>query len=174
MHDCLPRLVAIFAVIGPLAGVSCLAGCGSEDPPKQRDLPTHIGLNDVMGKWQLTKGSLDLLKRDGYVEAPDPTYTIDFNKDGWLRFQSVLDDVKGGTYTNCLGTWQLQYDVIVQNEQRPNVVELQLLRPNSRYFLKLSVTEDDGNLRLWNTYGESKLGQYIEYERPGVKPKVGW
>ena len=162
----------IVAILIPLACAVSLAGCG-EDLPK-RDVTRQVGLNDILGKWQLTKGSLELLQRDGYVAPPDQAYTIDFNKDGWLKFESVLDDVKGGSYTNCLGTWRLRHDVTVESEQRANVVELQLLRPNNRYFLKLSVTEEDGNLRLWNSYGESKLAEHIEYERPGVKPKLGW
>jgi len=107
--------------------------------------------------------------------APEPVYTIEFNSDGWAKFESVLDDVRGGTFVKCLGTWQVRHDVIVDSEPRTNVVEVALQRPNnSRYFMKLSVVEDEGDLRLWNTYGDAKLRERIEYERPDVKRRLGW
>jgi hypothetical protein len=106
--------------------------------------------------------------------APEPVYTIDFTPDGWVKFESVLDDVRGGTFVKCLGTWQVRHDAVVENEPRANVVEVQLLRANSRYFLKLLVTEDDGDIRLWNTYGDAKLRERIVYERPDVKKRLGW
>ena len=150
-----------------LACVLALAGCG-DDPP-QRHLTRPIGPQDVLGVWQMTTASRELLKRDGYVETPDQPYSITFNNDGWFKFDSVVDDVKGGTYTKCIGTWRLDHDVVVENESRANVVALQLLRKNDRYYLKLSLTEDGGVLKLWNVYGEPKALEYIEYERPGVK-----
>jgi hypothetical protein len=169
MHHSSARLIAILV---PLACVMFLTACG--DDALTRHMTRPIGLNDVVGNWQLTKASLDLLIRDGYVEIPNQTYTITFNNDGWLSFESVLDDVKGGTYSKCPGTWRLHHDVTVDSEKRANVVELQLLRTNNRHFLKLLVTEEDGNLRLWNSYGDAKLTEFIEYERPGLKPKLGF
>ena len=170
MVHCLARLV--LAALPALAGALLLAGCGKE--LAKEDTTRHLAPRDIMGKWQMTRHSLDLLGRDGFVESPDRIYTITFTDDGWLTFDSVLDDVKGGTLTKCLGTWRLMHDVTIKNVTMKNVVELQLLRPTSRHFLKLSVKEEDKNLRLWNAYGEPKAMETIEYERPGAKAQTGW
>ena len=80
--------------------------------------------------------------------------------------------VRGGTFTNCLGKWKLDHDRTVDDETpRANVVELQLLRPNDRYFRKFALTEVDEHVRLWNYYGDPDAKEYIEYERPGASDK---
>src|SRR2546421_393936 len=93
------------------------AGGGvSDDVAPELQISREAGPGDVLGTWQMTRASLELLKRDGYVEVPGQTYTITFNSDGWAKFESVLDDVKGGTYTRCLGNWRLDHDVTVDSE----------------------------------------------------------
>jgi hypothetical protein len=159
-----------FPVVVSLACLLCLTGCG-EDRGK-RHLERVVNMPEILGVWEMTKASQDLLKRDGYVELVDQPYTITFNNDGSLKFTSVLDDVRGGTFTNCLGKWKLDHDRTVDDETpRANVVELQLLRPNDRYFRKLALTEVDEHVRLWNYYGDPDAKEYIEYERPGASAK---
>ena len=200
----LTLLVASAALTG-----GCERDATAQPPP---DMNRQLPPTAFLGKWRLTKGSVALLMRDGFIPpppaapepgsglpaslreglppgvaatlssaatapgvAPEPVYTIEFNSDGWAKFESVLDDVRGGTFVKCLGTWQVRHDVIVDSEPRTNVVEVALQRPNnSRYFMKLSVVEDEGDLRLWNTYGDAKLRERIEYERPDVKKRLGW
>jgi hypothetical protein len=173
MHHSLARLALVLL---SLVGAAFSAGCGDEAAAAaaRANGGDHVTINAILGKWRLTKGSLGVLARDGYVGPDGLAYTIDFGKDGFLKFESVLDDVRGGTYVNCLGTWRLRHEVVVNGEQQPNVVELQLLRPNSRYFLKLSVLNDHGNLRLCNAYGESRTGEQMEYERPDAKRVLSW
>ena len=159
------------AILVSLACVALLAGCGDDDELFERHIKRQVTVNDVFGKWQMTAASRDLLIRDGHVEMLNKPYTIEFLNDGWLKFESVVDDVKGGTFTKCLGRWRLDHDVTVDNKKRPNIVEIQLQRPKDRYFKKLAVTEESGNLRLWTIYGDEKFMEFIEYERPGAKPK---
>ena len=166
-----PAILA--TTVAALACALFLAGCG--DDPNERHFDRKITPVDIVGTWRMTDAAQDLLRRDGHVEIVGCKYTITFINDGWLKFESVIDDVKGGTYFNCNGTWRLDNDVVVDNEKRANVVEIQLRRPNDRYFRKLGVTEEGGNLRLWNFYGDPKFAEFIEYERPGAKPKTqGW
>ena len=173
MHHCLARRAArLLPAFAALLCACLIAGCGSEEA--KQDTTPHIGPRDVLGKWQLTRPSIDLLVRDGFLDTPDRAYTITFTDDGWLKFDSVLDDVKGGTLTTCLGTWRILHDVTIKKVQMNNVVELQILQPTSRYFLKLSVKEEDKSLKLWHAYGEAKALETLEYERPGAKPQVGW
>lgn len=163
---------AIFVTaVSLLACAPFVAGCGDDDELLERHLKRRVNINDVLGKWQMTEASRGLLIRDGHVDVPNKPYTIEFLGDGWVKFESVVDDVKGGTPTKCLGRWFLDYDVVVESKKRPNIVELQLQRPQDRYFKKLSVTEEEGNLRLWSVYGDPKFMEFIEYERPGAKPK---
>ena len=159
----LPILAALACALLPL-----LAGCG--DDPHERHMTTQVQPTAIFGVWKMTQLSRDLLKRDGNVEQDGQTYTINFLKDGWLKFESALDDAKpGGTYENCLGTWRLDHDVMVDNKVRANIVELQLRRNAERTFKKFALTEEGGQMRLWSVYGDPTLGEFIEYERPGSK-----
>jgi hypothetical protein len=145
-----------------------LAGCG-EDRDK-RHLARVVSPPSLLGVWEMTEASRQLLLRDGYVEVPNQSYTITFINDGTVKFASVVDDVRGGTFTNCLGRWRLDHDRTIDNETpRANVIELQLLRTSDRYFRKLALTEEDEQIRLWNFYGDPDSKEYIEYERPGAK-----
>ena len=157
-------------ILAPLACalVVALAGCG--DDPHERHMTTQVQPGAIFGVWRMTQASRDLLKRDGNVEKDNQTYTINFLNDGWLKFESVADDANGGgAYETCLGTWRLDHDVMVDNVVRANIVELQLRRNTERTFKKLSLTEEGGQMRLWSVYGDPKLGEFIEYERPGSK-----
>jgi hypothetical protein len=169
MPQSCPQRLPFFAALAcalalPLAG----AGCG--DDPHERHMATQVQPNAIIGLWKMTQFSRDLLKRDGNVEKDGQAYPINFVNDGWLKFDSALDDAKpGGTYESCLGTWRLDHDVMVDNVVRANIVELQLRRNTERTFKKLSLTEEGGQMRLWSVYGDPKLGEFIEYERPGSK-----
>ena len=154
------------------AALVLLAGCMGDDDEakKDRNAQRVVAPAELVGEWHMTEGSRGLFKRDGHVEASDKPYSITFLDDGWVKFDSVVDDVKGGgTYTKCVGTWLLEHDVVVNNKPAPNVITLQLRRVQDRCFLKLLITEQEKQVRLWNTYGDPKKLEYIEYERPGAK-----
>jgi hypothetical protein len=158
------------ATVLPLLCCALLLSSGCGEDKDKRHLTRVVNPPEIFGVWQMTDASRQLLLRDGYAEQPEQSYTIMFINDGTVKFNSVLDDVKGGTYTNCLGRWRLDHDRTVDNETpRANVIELQLLRTNDRYFRKLALTEEDEQVRLWNFYGDPDAKEYIEYERPGAK-----
>jgi hypothetical protein len=148
--------IAVF-VIGPP-----LMGCGLPDRHAARKITTA----EVVGTWQMTTASRQLLKRDGYAELPGQTYTITFNPEGTVKFASVLDHFKGGTNIECGGRWNLYHEKTIGNEiVRANALDLHLNRADGPYTRTLSFAEEGGKLRLWSFYGDPDSWEFIEYER---------
>ena len=153
---------SLYAALCVVVVVVVVAGCHGPD----RHMRRKVEPSELVGTWKMTAASLRLLQRDGYVASPGETQTITFKADGSLAFASVLDQFEGGTLTTCNGTWRLDHDKTINNLRRANVVDVELqLTRNHTYLRTLSLAEEGGKLRLWDSYGDPDLWEFIEYER---------
>lgn len=135
-------------------------------PLPDRNLTRTVAETEIVGVWRLTDESLELLQRDGFVADPDIDYTLALHADGVLQFDSVIDDFRSGTYQTIGGTWRLDHNSEGDsNIEKPNVLEMELRSPGSTHFRSLNFGEEEGQLILWNYYGDPDSWEFMEYER---------
>ena len=152
-----------------MIAVVCLAltGCGRLTPLPDRNLKRKVADTDVVGTWKLTSQSLGQLTRDGYIVDPSHALSITFHADGTLEFASVMDGISGwGTYVEGLGNWALEHDTSGDsNIEKMNALRLDIGGAEVIDRRYLNFAEEDGQLLLWNYYGDPDSWEFMEYER---------
>ncbi|MEM6855227.1 MAG: hypothetical protein AAF593_12540 [Planctomycetota bacterium] len=134
-------------------------------PLPDRHLERVVTDSEVVGVWRLTEESLELLTRDGFVPASN-SYTLTFHADGSLQFDSIIDEFRGGTYRSSQGTWRLAHNTMGDsNVEKTNVIEIQLRSGQAVQHRTLNFDEEDGQLVLWNYYGDPDSLEFMEYQR---------
>ena len=114
---------------------------------------------DIVGIWQLTQGSLESMKEEGYTIS---THTLEFKADGTFRMTNLPDLVwhfgtVGGKFESGSGNWSIEKDI------------------NGDWCIELSFTELNGateNLRT-EFYLYGKKPPYLIYDYIG-DPDDGW
>ena len=142
-----------------------VSGCGRYFAP-DRNVKETLSDNDVVGRWKITKTSLDLLARDGFKSESNQTYTISFNKDGTCAFQTVELFSEKPNYISTNGTWKLEHD-IKRYEHKPtkNELKFEFVFNGVRHLHKLDFARQDGKLLLWEFYRDPDEWEFMEYAR---------
>lgn len=128
-------------------------------------LKRKISAKDLVGIWQLTSSTKQLLGNDGFAFLPTQKLTLTLNSDGSLVFASILDNIqdRGSSYVKTTGSWQLLHDGTFENSiTRSNIVNLQL---STGRIVKLAINEQNGALKLWTYYDDPDSAKFVEYER---------
>ena len=135
-----------------------------------RNLREYVHEQEVIGIWNLSAESLDLLTRDGFKTNPSHQYRIQFLPDGVCAFQSVVDIV-GDTdvireYYDVKGKWKLEHDTTGNsNIKKKNTLRMALTLPDGEYSYYLNFDKQDGTLVLWDFYGDPDSWEFMEYKR---------
>jgi hypothetical protein len=139
----------------------CLAVAGC----RSRDTTRKLSASDVVGTWRMRPAAKSMVDKDGVAGAVGKPYTITFNADGAMVFASVFDDMRGGTYRECGGTWHLEHDTTGDSgDRKANTIRMELADGNGTNIHYLNFTGDGARLLLWNYYGDPDSAEYIEYE----------
>ncbi len=170
---CRVMSVHIGVVLAVCSSIMLLSSCNRtwSGSRSTRHLARTVANTEIVGTWQMTAASTNLLIRDGYPLRPPSELTIWVKSDGTLVFASAEAGYPFGprTYTDATGYWTLlhhSYDGLSQEE--PNVLSIELEKPASaggKHFWPMYLTEVSGQLRLWYPHGDPDSREYIEYER---------
>ena len=95
-------------VVIALIGLLVATGCRYFAP--DRSIRERVDESAVVGTWQLTPASLDLLTRDGFHADRSISYEVSFSPGGACRFASALDLDRPARYVVSECTWSLKHD----------------------------------------------------------------
>ena len=149
----------ITILLVPLVGLVVACGGGMGVP--HRDMDRTLDKGDVIGRWVLTDDSLKAAKEKGLNPRAEP-YTITFNRDMTVVYDSVASMIDGPTPIAAQGRWALLHGTTGDS----NVVYRNLVRvelPSRRFHLQFD--EQAGHLVLWEDLGDPDNGRFLEHER---------
>ncbi len=162
----------IAVVLAVCLSIMLLASCGrTRGSRSARHLARTVADAEIVGTWQMTAASTNLLLRDGYPRRPSSALTIRFKSDGSLAFASAEPGYPFGprTYTDATGHWKLSHHTFDGfGKGEPNVLSIDIERLASaggKLFWPMYLTDVGGQLRLWYPHGDPDSREYIEYER---------
>jgi hypothetical protein len=153
----------------PAAIMACalLVGCGRYFPP-DRNLNRHLGVPELCGTWTLTAEAMALAQRDGFAPPGNIPSEIALSEDFTCRYASpALSGISAGGLS-VTGRWSLVHDAAAgRNHNGPkNRVELLLCVGDTTVARALDITERNGRLYLFETWGDPDEWEFMEFERP--------
>ena len=150
------RHTVVVALMGLLVATGCRYFA------TDRSIRERIDEAAIVGTWQLTPESLDLLTRDGFHTDRSINYEISFSQGGTCKFASALDLDRPTRYVVSECTWSLKHDTTCgSNITTKNAREILLLPSRAGYCL--SFTRNQGNIVLWQGYGDPDSWEFLEY-----------
>lgn len=122
-----------------------------------------VSSQNLSGVWHLTEESLRLYVADGLELSPGQEFTIDLRTDGTCRFASAWDGFSP-YYMEGVGSWECG-----KYNDGENYVSLRYERYENGEMvvggLDLNVATVDGELTLWEYYGDRDSLKYTEYRK---------
>ena len=153
--------------------LSCaiLFGCDRSLP--DRSLKEYVSETDVVGKWKLTPESLALLTQFGFKEKPEHKYSIVFHPDGTCEYHTVVGYFEDIAYYEVAGSWELEKDTMGNsNYIKKNALRIEISTPNMDYTRYLNFDKKEGQIILWNYYGDPDSWEFLEYEKIKNNPSA--
>jgi hypothetical protein len=139
----------------------CLTGCGFIYPDLR--LQRHVSPSEVVGKWTLTKDSLDDIRSEGHDQNPikgeHTDFTIEFSEDGRVVYRSLLQEPT--RKVERLGRWEIKPHYKNNNTSILTLV----FDDDSQYHHSLEFTEADGKLVIWEYFGDPDSFRLAEYSK---------
>jgi hypothetical protein len=148
------RVTAVFV------GVAMVA-CGRYFRP-DRNLGETLSEEMIIGRWHLSRSTLQLLVRDGFETSPEHRYTLDLLPGGSCVFESV----SFGQYVSAPCAWSLEHDTTGDsNIEKKNALRLEIHAAQGMRGHYLNFARVDGELVMWNYHGDPDSWEFMEYER---------
>ena len=163
----LPGMLPSKRFWGVLLAASLVA-CGPD-----RDVKDPVGDREVMGLWVVSLDTLEILRRDGFVPDENNPLYVNLHPNGSCgRFSAELDwnTGKPKVFLSSVCRWKHLRDAkIGANARQKNLIELRLEEGQGERSRHLHLGRRDGELFLWEFYGDPDNGEYVEYVRNFVR-----
>jgi hypothetical protein len=142
-----------------------LSGCGDYSV-SDRNVKETLSGKDVVGTWMLSTNTVRLLARDGFHFPTTDAPKISFAPDGRCLFQSVYAAGSKHHYLSANGRWSLEHDTEGDSSvTKKNAIHLELRSGTEASQMWLNFARENGEMVLWNTYGDPGKSEFIEYRR---------
>ena len=165
------RQHAVTVCVALLMVVTFCVGCPR--PLPDRHLNEYVTKGDVVGTWRLTDEALTLLNNGAFKSEESHANTVSFREDGTCEFHSVMNDPTGSVYRELSGTWTLTHDTKSgANVRRKNSLDMTLQADDLTIYTGLSFDRVDGELVLWEFYGDPDMWEFVEYLKVEVDSKA--
>ena len=150
-------------IVPAILAAMLLAACGRYFAP-DINLERYATEKEIVGSWSLVSRTLEIASRDGYAPAAGTPHEISFREDGTCVFRSITEFGQKADYLDARGSWKLEHDTGMPSEKkRKNEVSIRIKDRE----ISLYLTEEKGQLLLWEFWGDPDSWEFIKYERKG-------
>lgn len=151
------------ALIVGFAGT--LLACG----PK-RDVKDEVTDRDVLGVWILSIDTIEELREKGFEPQPQFDPYVSFSPHGSCTLLTVEATEGAPRLRMYDGTWKLLHDAAGSDgKKRKNLMEMRLRTGAGEVTRYLWFGKRDGQLMLWEPFGDPKEKEYLDYVRNFIK-----
>jgi hypothetical protein len=132
------------------------------------NLQRYATTTEVAGEWSLVPKTLELARRSGHSPEHGTPHDVWLKPWGDCLFNSIVESDGKVEYVESRGTWKLSHD---NDSFKPSVSknEIRIQLPD-RGEIRFYLTEDQGELRLWNYWGDQARWEFVQYENIGSRP----